>query len=104
MKLFDLSDRVAIVTGGNGGIGLGMAKGLVEAGAAVLVAGRSTSKNEAAVKSLGARAAAVEVDVTMQSSCKAMVEAAVSRFGRLDILVNNAGTNIRKRPEEYALD
>jgi len=103
MKLFDLSGRVAVVTGGNGGIGLGMAKGLAEAGAAIVVAGRDASKNEAAVKTLGTKAVAVEVDVTKEASCKSMIEAAVARFGRLDILVNNAGTNIRKRPEEYAL-
>ena len=106
MELFDLSDRIAIVTGGNGGIGLGMARGLAQAGAAVVVAGRNAEKNAAAVKELeaaGAHAFAVEVDVTDEASCKAMVRAAVDRFGRLDILVNNAGTNIRKQPEEYAL-
>jgi 2-deoxy-D-gluconate 3-dehydrogenase len=107
MKLFDLSGRVGIVTGGNGGIGLGMARGLAGAGAAVLVAGRDKAKNAAAVKeleALGAKAEAVEVDVTDEASCKAMVDAAAKRFGRLDILVNNAGTNIRKRPEEYSIE
>jgi 2-deoxy-D-gluconate 3-dehydrogenase len=106
MKLFDLSGRVALVTGGNGGIGLGMARGLAGAGAAVVVAGRDSRKSAAAVtglEALGARAAAVEVDVRSEASCKAMVAAAVGRFGRLDILLNNAGTNIRKPPEEYAL-
>jgi 2-deoxy-D-gluconate 3-dehydrogenase len=104
MKLFDLTGRVAIVTGGNGGIGLGMAKGLAEAGAAVVVAGRQKSKNAAAVKeieALGAKAAAVEVDVTKAASAEAMVADTVARFGRLDILVNNAGINIRKQPQEY---
>lgn len=107
MQLFDLTGKVAIVTGGNGGIGLGMAEGLVRAGAAVLVAGRNKTKNQQAVKALialGAKAGALEVDVTTAAAGKAMVDAAVERFGRLDILVNNAGTNIRKRPEEYALD
>ena len=47
---------------------------------------------------------AVEVDVRREASCRAMVQKAVDRFGRLDILVNNAGTNIRKRPEEYTLE
>ena len=51
MELFDLSDRVAIVTGGNGGIGLGMAKGMARAGAAIVVAGRDTAKNAARSKS-----------------------------------------------------
>jgi 2-deoxy-D-gluconate 3-dehydrogenase len=107
MKLFDLGGRVAIVTGGNGGIGLGMARGLAEAGAAVVLAARNVGKGNEAVKALeasGARAAMVEVDVRSQASCRHMVDQAVERFGRLDILVNNAGTNIRKQPQEYALE
>lgn len=106
MNPFDLSKRVAIVTGGNGGIGLGMARGLANAGAAVVVAGRNTAKNVVAVaelKSLGAKAASIEMDVTDEASCRAMVAFAVERFGRLDILINNAGTNIRKQPTEYKL-
>ncbi len=104
--LFDLSGRVAVVTGGNGGIGLGMARGLAEAGAAVMVAGRNPEKNAAAaaeLAGLGAEADSVALDVTEAASCQAMVTAAVARFGRLDILVNNAGINIRKQPEDYAL-
>ncbi|HET6522580.1 MAG TPA: glucose 1-dehydrogenase [Geminicoccaceae bacterium] len=107
MKLFDLTGRVAIVTGGNGGIGLGMARGLAAAGSAVVVAGRNKEKSAAAVEELtglGAEALAVEVDVCDEGSCRAMVRAAVDRFGRLDVLVNNAGTNIRKQPEAYALE
>jgi 2-deoxy-D-gluconate 3-dehydrogenase len=107
MKLFDLTGRVAIVTGGNGGIGLGMARGLAQAGAAVVLAGRNADKSTGAVKeleTLGAKAAMVKVDVTSEASCREMVRTAVDRFGRLDILVNNAGTNIRKQPQEYTLD
>jgi 2-deoxy-D-gluconate 3-dehydrogenase len=107
MKLFDLEGRVAVVTGGNGGIGLGMARGLAQAGAAVVVAGRNAAKSAGAVKeleTLGAKAAAIEVDVTSEASCRALVKQAAQRFGRLDILVNNAGTNIRKQPEEYTLE
>jgi len=107
MDLFDLSGRVAVVTGGNGGIGLGMARGLARAGAAVAVAGRNQEKSAAAVaelEALGAEAAAVPVEVTAEASCRAMVTATVERFGRLDILVNNAGTNIRKQPQDYALE
>src|SRR5512147_2519795 len=103
-QTFDLSGKVAIVTGGNGGIGLGMAKGLAQAGAALVIAGRDAAKNAAAVKALealGAKAAAVEADVTGQAACRALVAAALARFGRLDILVNNAGINIRKQPQDY---
>jgi 2-deoxy-D-gluconate 3-dehydrogenase len=105
MKPFDLTGRVALVTGGNGGIGLGMARGLAAAGAAVMVAGRNDGKNRAAVAELSrlGRASAVAVDVTDEASCRAMIAAAVRDFGRLDILVNNAGTNIRKAPQDYAL-
>jgi 2-deoxy-D-gluconate 3-dehydrogenase len=107
VQLFDLSGRVAIVTGGNGGIGLGMAKGLASAGAGVVVAGRDETKSAEAVRELeglGARAIAVRVDVTDAASCRAMVETTLDRFGHLDVLVNNAGTNIRKQPQEYALE
>jgi 2-dehydro-3-deoxy-D-gluconate 5-dehydrogenase len=103
---FDLRGRVAIVTGGNGGIGLGMAEGLAAAGASVVIAGRNAEKNANAVDALrraGAKAIAVEGDVTDERSCRALVAAAVREFSRLDILVNNAGINIRKRPEDYAL-
>jgi len=107
MALFDLGGRVAVVTGGNGGIGLGMAQGLAEAGATVIIAGRDEAKSAAAVKKLtagGAKAAAIAVDVTSAESCRALIAAAAKKFGRLDILVNNAGTNIRKQPEDYALE
>jgi 2-deoxy-D-gluconate 3-dehydrogenase len=106
-SLFDLRGRVATVTGGNGGIGLGMARGLAEAGCAVAIAGRNAVKNRAAVatlEGLGARAAALEVDVTNEAACKGMVDATVQRFGRLDILVNNAGINVRKQPQEYSVE
>ncbi|MFZ4406971.1 MAG: SDR family NAD(P)-dependent oxidoreductase [Paracraurococcus sp.] len=104
--MFDLKGRVGLVTGGNGGIGLGLARGLAKAGAAVMVAGRNAAKNAAAVaelRALGAEADAVIVDVTDEASVNAMVAATVARFGRLDILVNNAGINIRNRPEVYEL-
>jgi 2-dehydro-3-deoxy-D-gluconate 5-dehydrogenase len=106
MKLFDLKGKVAIVTGGNGGIGLGIARGLAQAGASIAVAARNPAKNAAAVKeleSLGAKAIAIEVDVRDEESCRAMVATAAERLGRVDILVNNAGTNVRKLPQEYTL-
>jgi 2-deoxy-D-gluconate 3-dehydrogenase len=106
MSMFDLAGKVAIVTGGNGGIGLGMAKGMAAAGAAIMIAARNAAKTERALKdvqALGAKADAIALDVTDEKACRSMVAETQSRFGRVDILVNNAGMNIRKRPEEYAL-
>ena len=105
MRLFDLSDKVAIVTGGNGGIGLGMAKGLAESGAKIAIIGRNTEKNANAVneiKSLGATAIAIETDVRDANAVTSMVKAVVAEWGRVDILINNAGINIRKRPEDLS--
>ena len=107
MRLFDLSGKVAVVTGGNGGIGFGMARGLAEAGSAVVVAGRNADKSARAVKELqglGAKAVAMEVDVASEASVTALVKRAAGELGRLDILVNNAGTNIRKTPQDLSLD
>jgi 2-deoxy-D-gluconate 3-dehydrogenase len=104
--LFDLSGKVAIVTGGNGGIGLGIAQGLAAAGATVVIAGRNHHKNSeavAAVQSQGGQAHAVAVDVMQQASCEQMVQSTLQAHGRVDILVNNAGMNIRKPPQSYAL-
>jgi 2-deoxy-D-gluconate 3-dehydrogenase len=105
-RLFDLSSKVAVVTGGNGGIGLGMAKGLAAAGATIVVGGRDAAKNADAVKQLqaiGAKASAVPVDVLKEDSCRALITDTMKAHGRLDILVNNAGMSIRKQPEELAL-
>jgi 2-deoxy-D-gluconate 3-dehydrogenase len=103
MTPFDLTGKVALVTGGNGGIGLGMAQGLAEAGAAIMVAGRDADKNRRAVQALGANADATVVDMASDSGGAAAVAATVEKFGRLDIVVNNAGTNIRKPPQDYML-
>jgi 2-deoxy-D-gluconate 3-dehydrogenase len=106
MNLFDLSGRVAVITGGNGGIGLGMAKGMAAAGATIVVAGRDAANNSAAVKELkdsGAEASAIPVDVLKEESCRALIDQTVKAHGRLDILVNNAGMSIRKQPEHYTL-
>ena len=104
MTNFDLSGRLAVVTGGNGGIGLGMARGLAAAGATVVLAARNAEKGEVAVASLttsGAKGAFIAFDVADEGSCRTMIEDTAGRFGRLDILVNNAGTSIRKPPESY---
>ena len=102
MKLFDLTGRVAVITGGNAGIGFGMAQGLAAAGATIVVAGRRNDKNREAAQAIEAfnvKTAAVEVDVCEETSCRGLVEATVEQLGRLDILVNNAGINIRRQPE-----
>jgi len=103
---FDLKGRVAVVTGGNGGIGLGMARGLAAAGAAIVVAARNREKSHRAVTeltSLGAEAVATEVDVADEASVNALVASTKERWGRLDILVNNAGINIRKPLQDLTL-
>ena len=103
MTIFGLQNRVAFVTGGNGGIGLGMAKGFAEAGAAVVIAGRNKAKAQTALSELhatGAQAEFVEFDALQEASCKQAIEKAATRFGRLDILVNNAGTTVRKQPQD----
>jgi 2-deoxy-D-gluconate 3-dehydrogenase len=105
-NLFDLGGKVAIVTGGNGGIGLGMARGLAAQGAAIVVAGRNAEKSAAAVAELvaqGATASAFAVDVKDEAQVNAMVAETIRRHGRLDILINNAGMSIRKQPQDYTL-
>jgi len=105
MSMFDLSGKAAIVTGGNGGIGLGIARGLARVGASVAVVGRNAEKSADAVaelEGLGAKAVAVEADVSKGDSVEAMVEAVAGKLGRIDILVNNAGTNIRKLPQDLS--
>lgn len=96
--MFDLNGRVAMITGGNGGIGLGMARGLAGAGAKIAIAARDADKSRAAVADLekrGAEAIAITLDVADEASVDRAVAATAERFGRLDILVNNAGINIR---------
>ncbi len=104
MQLFDLTGRVALVTGGNGGLGLAMAQGMAACGADIVLSGRNAAKGRAALASLaeyGRRAAFIATDVTSSAACRTLVAEAAAVFGRLDILVNNAGTSIRKTPETY---
>src|SRR5689334_15780516 len=89
-----LEGRVAIVTGGGTGIGLAIATGLAEAGAAVAVAGRrqeTLDQAAAAIEAAGGRALAVPADVTDYGQVEAMVERTSAELGTVDILVNNAG-------------
>jgi len=105
--MFDLSGKVAIVTGGNGGIGFGIAKGLAEAGANIVVAARNRQKTSdavAAFEGLGVRAIGLATDVQDEESVASMVASTLEEFEGIDILVNNAGISIRKAPEEYTLE
>src|SRR5919197_5399098 len=107
MDLFDLHGKVALVTGGNGGIGLGIARGLAQAGADIVVAARNEAKNAAAVaalEALGIRSLGLKVDVTDRRQVEQMVAKSARRLGGLDILVANAGTNVRRAPHEYSLE
>jgi 2-deoxy-D-gluconate 3-dehydrogenase len=107
MELFDLRGKVALITGGNGGIGLGIARGLAQAGADVAIAGRNQAKNAAAIdelSALGVRATGIIADVTDAAQAARMVAEAVERLGGVDILVANAGSNIRKPPQDYTIE
>lgn len=106
-QLFDLNGRAAIVTGGNTGIGFGIAAGLAGAGCSVAIIGRRADANRSAVEALkeaGHTAIAIEADVSDEASCRSLVDGTADAFGRLDILVNNAGIAVRKQPQDYSLD
>ena len=103
--LFNLTGKVAVITGGNGGIGLGCARGLAASGANIAIWARDADKNAAAVKELselGITAHSYRVDVTSRSELESALSATVSDFGGIDILIANAGLNIRMRPEEHS--
>ena len=106
MELFDLHGKVAIVTGGNGGLGRGMAIGLASAGADIVIAARNQAKTATTAAELRARYGVqvleLGVDVCSETAIRDMVERTLSTFDRVDILVNNAGTNIRKPPEQLS--
>jgi 2-deoxy-D-gluconate 3-dehydrogenase len=104
---FDLTGRVAVVTGGNGGLGLAMAHGLARAGASIAVAARDEAKAQTAIKelvSLAPRSRFYPLQASSASSCRALIETVVKDFGACDILINNAGMNRRKPPEQITED
>tara|TARA_B100000029_G_scaffold248238_1_gene245109 strand:- start:10 stop:783 length:774 start_codon:yes stop_codon:yes gene_type:complete len=105
--LFDLKGKVALVTGGNGGLGLGMALGLAKAGADIAIAARNPEKTSDAIKhiqSTGARAISVPTDVTQETEIESMISQTLQQLGRIDILVNNSGVTMRKEPEDLTGD
>jgi 2-dehydro-3-deoxy-D-gluconate 5-dehydrogenase len=90
LNLFSLDGRVALVTGGNGGLGRAMARGLAAAGARVLVTGRSDAKNSDVASEFGAEHV-ISLDVRDEPAVERAIAGIAGRFGRLDVLVNNAG-------------
>ena len=104
---FDLKGKVALVTGGNGGIGKGVALGLARAGASVAVAARNQDKTAEAVAEIettGASAFGVSCDVKERDAVEGAIASCVERFGGLDIVVNNSGVNVRKLPQDLSLE
>lgn len=104
-ELFDLHGKVAIVTGGNGGLGLGMALGLARAGATIVIAARNADKTADAVaqiKATGANAEGFSLDISQESNIKTLVSATKEDFGRIDILVNNAGIEKTGHPQNVS--
>ena len=91
MSLFSLEGKTALVTGGNGGLGRGMALGLLSAGANVAVSGRNHAKNDAIARELGDNGLTIRLDVRDEDMVQAAVSEVVTTFGSLDILINNAG-------------
>ena len=107
LKLFDLSGRMALVTGGNGGLGRAIALGFAQAGASVAILGRNAEKNEKALaelKKLGARAIAIEADITERAQVEPSVARAERELGPVDILVNNAGIGLIKPSLEVPVE
>jgi NAD(P)-dependent dehydrogenase (short-subunit alcohol dehydrogenase family) len=108
IKQFDLTDRVAIVTGGSKGLGKAMAAGLASAGARIALISRSQAEADAAAAEIaadhGVECFGVEADVTDQERIESFVYEVTDRLGRIDILINNAGINIRGPIDELTLD
>jgi len=104
IKLFDLTDRVAIITGGSKGLGLAMAAGLASAGCKTVIVNRNKEEGEQAVKELssdyGQESIFIAADVTDESAMNNMAKAVFDKFGRIDILINSAGINIRGAIDE----
>jgi len=105
LEMFQLDGRVALVTGGNRGLGMVMARALAEAGANVAVTSRDKAKAEESAltlqKETGRQTMGLAVDVTDAGQVEEMMKSVVERFGRIDILINNAGVNVRKPVEEF---
>jgi NAD(P)-dependent dehydrogenase (short-subunit alcohol dehydrogenase family) len=104
VNLFDLSGKVAVVTGGGTGIGRQMAHGLADAGAELVLCARKVERCEEAAREMATRALALSCNVTDPDSVNAMVTRTLDEFGHVDILVNNAGTVWGAAPEDIPLE
>jgi NAD(P)-dependent dehydrogenase (short-subunit alcohol dehydrogenase family) len=105
--LFDLSGKVAIVTGSGRGLGKAMAEGLASAGASVVTCSRTLEEAEQTAEEIvkaGGEAAATRVDTSDRRACEELINFGVERFGKIDVLVNNAGIDIIKPAEEFSED
>ncbi|HPC93539.1 MAG TPA: glucose 1-dehydrogenase [Sedimentisphaerales bacterium] len=103
-NLFDLSGKVAVVTGASRGLGQYFGRALAQAGADLVITSRDTSRLsefQAEIERLGRRALPVKLDVLNESDIQGMVRAAIAEYGKIDILVNNAGLNIRRPAAEF---
>ena len=106
-ELFDLSGRVAVVTGASRGLGQYFGRALAKAGADLVITARKKedlAEFQAEIESLGGKAFAVALDVHCQDSIKNMVSEAIGHYGKIDILVNNAGCNVRKPALDVSWD
>src|SRR4051812_12555417 len=105
-NMFDLSGRVALVTGGSKGIGKAIARGLAEAGADVVISSRHEDELRRAATEIGnelnIRVAHLVADMTQREDVKRLANEAVKAFGRVDILVNNAGSNVPQELEKIS--
>jgi len=103
--MFDLEGKVAIITGGNGGIGKGIARGLAAVGSDIVIAARNQQKTNEAVREIqdafGVRVQGMQIDIEQEKQIESLAKQVRADFGKIDILVNNAGVNIRKLPQDY---
>jgi len=107
-EMFSLNGKVAIVTGGNGGIGKGIARGLAGAGANIVIAARNEAKTADAVaeikRDFSVKVLGINVDMRQEKEIDEVVKQTLNQFGRIDILVSNAGIGIHKLPQDMSLD
>jgi 2-deoxy-D-gluconate 3-dehydrogenase len=106
-NMFGLEGKVAIITGGNSGIGKGIARGFAGMGANIVIAARNHQKTAAAgheiEREFGVQVLGLKIDIADEQQIKQMAAQTLEKFGRIDILVNNAGVNIRKMPQDYQI-